>query len=260
MSAWGWVLGGGGAAAVLGMVYSRRGKKSAGQQPRANEVDLSDVFGEDGFEKDRDIVRKLGAVGGLTQEQIDFFTFVALGESGWDPKFGMGDPSLFPKGAKVRTRLSEAAAARKAFKRNARHFKDCGHPGEHYSFGSGGLFAILPTYALYHLRDTPLRCGSPFLVFHAPFAMVAAYAYARSLTKNKLFRGTVASLRAGWWGPSKMDDPADYEVKVEKWRRQLEKSGLDPDWLGDQAPAFPERDLVRMYLDMGGRRFGSLRG
>ena len=202
----------------------------------------------------RKLVESLGQRAGMTPEQIQFLVFVAWGESKFFPNVGRGDPALRPPGLrKFYTLPTEAVAAQKAYARNARVFEDCGHEASAYGFGSGGLFAFLPTYPLFHLRGTPLRCAHPYEVFDAAFSMTAAYSFARSLTRHPAFDGTVVELRAGWGALRSMKDPNYYAGKLSHWRAQLKLLGIDEGWLFAPAPSFPKRDLLQLYHAMGGR-------
>jgi len=204
------------------------------------------------------LVRELGQRGGMTAGQIDFLTFVAYGESGLKPDVGLGDAALFPPGTRPNTKASqslqvaEAYAARKAYDRNRGWLGSCPHPESAYAFGSGGLFAFLPVYALAQFKGTALECASPYSVFDPAFAMAAAYGFARGLTMRAGFLGTWESLRSGWGLPSAMDDLERIAKKSDKWKRQLNAVGLPASRLKAEAPAFPRRDLVELYQGMGG--------
>ena len=202
----------------------------------------------------RALLEQLGHRGGMTPAQVQFLVFVASKESRFWPNVGRGDPALRPPG--LRTFWAdpgEANAARKAYLRNARVFADCGHDPAAYSFGSGGLFGFLPTYPLYHFRQTPLRCAHPYEVFDPPFAMAAAYSFARGLSRHPEFDGTVVELRAGWGALAWMKDPQSYADKLPGWRAQLRELGIDEAWLFEAAPTWPKRDLLGLYHAMGGR-------
>ncbi len=202
----------------------------------------------------RALIERLGRRGRMTDTQIQFLVFVAAKESRFRPNVGRGDPALEPPGLhSFFADLDEAYAARRAYERNAEVFADCGHPPSAYSFGSGGLFAFLPTYPLFHLRKTPLRCAHPHEVFDPVFAMTAAYSFARGLSRHPFFDGTVVELRAGWGALANMKDPNIYARKTPGWREQLEALGIDAEWLYAAAPQWPKRDLMALYRDMGGR-------
>lgn len=206
-----------------------------------------------------EMVRELADMAGMTKDQADFLAFVAYGESGLKPNVGLGDPALFPAGTEPNTRASqalqhgEARAATKAYERNRGWLAGCGHPASQYGFGSGGLFAMLPTYALSQFRGSRLACASPFEVFDPAFSLAAAYGFARGLTQREGYLGTWASLRSGWGLPSKIGDRARIEKKSPKWRKHLRAIGLPETRLTSSAPAFPRRDLSEMYASMGGR-------
>lgn len=123
---------------------------------------------------------------------------------------------------------------------------DTSYPETAYGFGSGGLFAMLPTYALAQYRGTGYECSSPYAVFHPAFAIPAAYSFARALTQRGGYLGTWESLRSGWGMPSQMDNLQRIAGKRDRWRRHLSNVGLSPSLLSKQAPSFPPRDLVAM--------------
>lgn len=202
-----------------------------------------------------DYLRELGDAAGMTPEQVDFLAFVAYGESGLKPNVGLGIPEMFPAGTKPNTRASQAAQAREAraaanaYEANTGWLGSCGYPASAYSFGSGGLFAFLPTYALAQFKGTPLACANPAMVFDAAFAMAAAYGFARSLTQRSGYLGTYGSLRSGWGLPSKIGDRDRIASKAAKWNGHLKALGLNRT-VESQAPAFPRRDLVLMFEAM----------
>ncbi len=202
----------------------------------------------------RALIERLGRRGGMTDAQVQFLVFVAANESRFRTNVGRGDPALQPPGLRrFFVDLDESDAARKAYERNAEVFADCGHPSGAYSFGSGGMFAFLPTYPLFHLRKTPLRCAHPYEVFDPVFSMTAAYSFARGLSRHSFFDGTVVELRAGWGALANMKDPSIYERKLPLWREQLEALGVESEWLYAPAPQWPKRDLMALYRSMGGR-------
>lgn len=199
----------------------------------------------------RDLVPSLCAQAGLPEDVATFLNFVARGESGWVSDVARGNPELVPAGVKVNLDMSEAAAARAAYRRRAETFAGCGHPPEDYQFGSGGLFAALPTYWLFHMRKTPLRCASPFEVFDPAFAIAGAYSFARGITQHSGFEGNVRSLRAGW-GSLKRMSARNYDHKLAKWRRHAADLGLPASYIDSPAPKFPRLDLLALYHRLGG--------
>ncbi len=202
----------------------------------------------------RALIESLGRRGGMTPEQVQFLVFVARKESRFWPNVGRGDPDLRPEGLRrFDVDLREAAAAQKAYARNAELFADCGHDPSAYGFGSGGLFAFLPVYPLVHLRNTPLRCAHPYAVFDPAFSMAGAYSFARGLSRHPFFDGTVLELRAGWGALRSMQDPDFYAGRLPLWKKQLRELGIAESWLFAKAPAWPKRDLMDLYRSMGGR-------
>lgn len=198
------------------------------------------------------LILELCAQAQIPSDIARFLSFVAYGESRWNPKAGTGDPSLIPSTYDIRVRPQEADAAARAYERRADVLADCGHPREHYTFGSGGLFGALPTYWVVHLRGTPLRCASPLSVFDPPFALVGAYSFARGVTQHPSYEGTVMSLRAGWGSLRRMGDADLYAHKLPKWRKHAAAMGLPVSYVGSPAPQFPKRDLYDMYRMLQG--------
>lgn len=202
----------------------------------------------------RALIEDMGRRAGMSDAQVQFLVFVASKESRFRPNVGRGDPNLEPPGLhNFLIDYQEANAARRAYERNAKHFADCGHDPAAYSFGSGGLFAFLPTYPLYHLRKTPLRCAHPYEVFDPAFSITAAYSFARGLSRHRYFDGSVAELRAGWGALAWMKDSSRMADRMPGWRAQLRGLGIDDSWLQAQAPKWPKRDLMTLYRSMGGR-------
>lgn len=256
-----WAALGLGATAGAGLAVALRMRSRGRWEPTADDGVLEErsdppavVEVDRPSAEGRALIEDMGRRAGMSDAQVQFLVFVASKESRFRPNVGRGDPNLEPPG--LHTFLvdaREANAARRAFERNAKHFADCGHDPAAYSFGSGGLFAFLPTYPLYHLRKTPLRCAHPYEVFDAAFSMTAAYSFARGLSRNRYFDGSVAELRAGWGALAWMRDSPRMAERMPRWRAQLRGLGIDDSWLQAQAPAWPKRDLMALYRSMGGR-------
>lgn len=252
MKAWHWLAGLGVLAGGALLTSSSKPDLDGHPSSEDEESDKPDPDGGPLPERGRELIAELGRRAGFSEGQIRFLQFVALGESGWNPRVGAGDPALFPVGIKVTNWPGEARASRIAFKRIKHIFADSMFPDEQYEFGSGGLFAMLAPYGPYQLRHTELRNVSPFEIFDPAFAVVTAYAFARGVTRHSNYRGTVESLRAGWGSLRRMGDPARYAHKLPKWRRHAERMGLPASYINEPAPKFPKRDLVEMYRQMGG--------
>jgi len=252
-----WKVLGIGAAVGVGigaLVLASGSAEAAASEDNGVLEDRTDRDGGETFDASgRDLIEELGRRGGLTDEQIRFLVFVARNESQFNTLAGRGDPDLQPPGLTYfADDTSESRAAKRAFDRNRHIFEDCGHDESAYYFGSGGLFAFLPVYPLYHFRKTPLRCAHPYEVFDPAFAIAAAYSFARGISQHPYFDGTVVELRAGWGGLGKMKDANAYAGKLTRWRKQLRQLGIDERWLFAKAPQFPKRDLVELYRSMGG--------
>ncbi|MGH1343794.1 MAG: hypothetical protein ACRBN8_19715 [Nannocystales bacterium] len=251
-----WALGGIVAAAGAGIgavagVLSGRKKFNSEDFGGFDDREDGDADLDPSIKRGRELIPGLIAQAGLPEDVGTFLNFVARGESGWVPTVGRGDPSLAPEGVKINLDMSESRAAATAYRRRADIFEACPHPPEDYQFGSGGLFAALPTYWLYHVRNTPLRCASPFEVFDPAFAIAGAYSFARGVSQHPAFEGNVRSLRAGWGSLNRMVKRS-YDQKLPKWRKHANDLGLPASYIDGPAPQFPKLDLLELYHSMGG--------
>lgn len=251
-----WALGGIAVAAAAGVgtvlgVLSGRKKFQSEDFGGLDDREDGDAEFTPISDRGRDLIPSLAAQAGLPNDVARFLNFVARGESGWVPTVGRGDPSLVPDGVKINLDMSEAQGARTAYNRRSNIFAGCPHPPEDYQFGSGGLFAALPTYWLYHMRNTPLRCASPFEVFDPAFAIAGAYSFARGISQHPKFEGNVRSLRAGWGSLQRMID-RNYDHKLAKWRGHANDIGQSASYIDGPAPKFPRLDLLKLYHSLGG--------
>ncbi len=248
MKAWQWLLASGavvGGALVLGSGDDRA------------EPDDDDADPLPDSPKGRDLIPNLCEQAGVPEDIATLLNFVAVGESGWNPRVGFGLPDHTPAGVKIRYGPTEAKFAARAYhsvkKRHPATLEGCTHPEAHYTFGSGGLFAALPVYWIHHLRSTPLRCASPFEVFDPAFAIAGAYSFARGIQRNGGYQGTVKSLRAGWGSLKRMQVPSRYAHKLPKWRKHAQRVGKPSSYIDGPAPTVPKRDLYELYKRLGGR-------
>lgn len=153
---------------------------------------------------------QLRALPELTEDQRLFLMLVAHGESFYNPK-------AFNDSA------GEAAAAARAYDRIRDRFASCPYPRASYVTGSGGRFGRLVPYYANDLRNV-VPCIDPRSIGDGVHDIVSAIATAHALQGYSSWRGTVASLRAGWATPGWMaSPPAD---KVAKWRRHANEAGL----------------------------------
>ncbi len=256
MRAWQWILASG--AVVGGALVLGSGDDPEGRLEPDDDDDNDDSDGEVS-ERGRGLIPRLCAQAGIPEDIATMLNFVARGESGWNPRVGMGikTPENTPADVPLRRSASEAAAAARAFRavkrRHPGTLEGCTHPESHYTFGSGGLFAALPVYWVHHLRATPLRCASPWEVFDAPFAIAGAYSFARGIQRNGGYEGTIKSLRAGWGSLKRMGNPPSYAHKLPKWRRHAQDVGRPTSYIDGPAPSVPARDLYELYKALGGR-------
>ncbi len=195
-------------------------------------------------------VRVLAAMAGAPPAWQDMFALIARGESGGNPNRGLGIKTGAPPWAQMGKLKGEANAAAKVYKSGKKHVGDCVWGDAVYSFGSGGLFAMLPMSGLKAFwSDELLRCLHPWSVFDEKVTMVMAAHFAYRLTQRGGYQGTAASLRRGWGIPGKMSSiPAD---KLEKWRSHAQDVGLAPSFLDAKLPPWKPIPATDMFAAMG---------
>lgn len=160
-------------------------------------------------------LRFLAQQAGLDDEWVTYLEATAAGESGFNNLSAMGNPTLSPPWAKVRSSSTEAAAARIAYDRNAHKYVNClGYASSvakanRYSFGSGGWFAELPTNFVVAFKDTKYACIDPWSVFEPAASIVMVLEYSRRVMRRPAFKAnpTWVNLRVGHASPASMNKP-----------------------------------------------------
>lgn len=212
-----------------------------------------------------DRIRQLGAAANLSQIHINFLLLVARGESGGNNLRGLGIPEMFPAGT-IPTRnagaagRAEASAARKAYRSNKAQgrFDECGdrYSEDDYSFGSGGWFALLPSYGLSQFpKGSGLRCLPPSAVFDPIASFCMALGFARGLQGYSGFAKvpTVLNLRRGWGWPGGMGRESRLTASARAYyARQAQQIGLPASFVDETIPRFPNIDLAGLYYQLGG--------
>jgi hypothetical protein len=135
------------------------------------------------------------------------------------------------------TSQGEAKAAKIAYERNREKFAQCGFPESRYTFGSGGLWGLLPASALAGLPP----CTDPLeAVFDPILSTRAALAYAQRLQRWGSYRvaPSWAQISRGWAAPTLMDGtPAVLVARIDRdWRKHLQRIGL-PASTADERPS-----------------------
>ncbi len=160
-------------------------------------------------------IKAMGAKLGLDEHWQVFLVAAALGESGFDTNRGLGRMHGAPPWADMTMRTSEANAAQQSWDRNHLLFAGCGHPEEHYTFGTGGLWGQIPSSALFAFRATPAMCTSPWSVFDPWAALIMLVdSLKRSMHNRKdkfLLSPTWGNLRVSMRAPSLMGKPEELE-------------------------------------------------
>lgn len=199
-----------------------------------------------------DLASALAAVP-MPEAWASFLRVVAQRESGNDPLRAAGIREGAPSYAKMRISLSEATQSGRAYDRNRARFASSGFPRSRYAWGTGGLFGMMPTYALAAFFDTPGQDADPWIVFDPVAAVVCSLAYASRLMGHKSYvaRPTFATVRAGWAASSKMSDAAFIAKRKPVWSADATAAGVDPGILDQTPPALPTSGWWTLYGTLG---------
>lgn len=196
-------VGGLATATILGLLSSR----ASASTPAGG--------GAPAYDQIRAMVGELG----LGDDWADFFVALAWNES-------RGNPEAINDSA------SEAKGAKKAFERNAGAFVECGRPDSDYTFGSGGLFGMIPTYAALTFKAPQLRCAPPrWIVTNPRASQAAAIGFANGLMQWARYNEapTFGTLRAMWGNPSRSLE--EIAARLPKYEQHARKAGVDPAFL-----------------------------
>lgn len=155
-------------------------------------------------------IRAMADAMGLDASWTAFLEAAAMGESGLNTLAGAGIAADAPPWAKINERAAEATGARRAYDRNfERYYKDCPWEASRYTFGSGGLWALLPANGLAAFAGTSEICMDPWAVFEPAPAMAMVYRFLVALMGWSGFKEepTWGNLRVGMRAPSYMGRP-----------------------------------------------------
>lgn len=194
-------------------------------------------------------VRRLAFQVGAPPAWADMLALIARGESGGSPNrmlgIKLGAPTWAQGGGSSAVEKNEAAAAKSVFESGRKQVSGCGWADNLYTFGSGGLYALLPMSGLKAFWTDPmLRCLHPWSIFDEKIATIMAAHFARRLQLRSGYKGTVWSLRRGWGIPGGMSSAP--EAKLAKWRGHAQDIGLPPSFLDTKLPPWkpiPARDM-----------------
>ncbi len=183
---------------------------------------------------------KLQSIDELDTTQRHFMLLTAYGESG-----GKFNPRAHNDSA------SEREASRKAYDKNpslASKLDACA-PRAKWIDGSVGLFQRLLPYYGDDTIDIFGKCLPPETAFDMDYAIASALKNARVLQQRPSFadKPTVGTLRLGWWGPGKMDEPQDkaHLAKYRKHAAALASYGVPSDLVDRKLSMFPPISAVR---------------
>ncbi len=249
------------AIAAVGLVAASALKPPARPKPDGTSGDDdATLVSPEPLTADQLSLRYLLEAAGLEPSWVMFFEAVALNESRFNSLTGRGDPLLFPSWTEPNLHASVAAqqrehrAAIRAYERNADRYRDCGHPADDYTFGSGGWFGLLPANALAAFHGTKYQCMHPSYVFFPGSAVVMAIEFARRLMAWSSWKSvpTFANLRVGWGDPSKMGNSGAIAESERKLKGRLSELGANPSIATMRPPRLPARDPVALfdYLDL----------
>lgn len=194
-------------------------------------------------------VRALAASAGAPQIYQDFFAMTAYGESKAKTTVGLGIRTGAPPYVKINDSLNESRASVVAYDRNLSWLAPC-WARELYTFGSGGLFAMMPASAIAAFKNSAsYRCVHPWSIFDPTPTMIYAAWMARRLQGWSNWDGTVIGMRAGWASPSSMHNVS--AEKRKKWGDHCQAVGLPPSFLDKQLPRWRPAPAAELWISMG---------
>jgi hypothetical protein len=244
------------AAAGAALVFASGGRTN-GNAPRPI-VDPS-LEGADGYE----LIVELSARGGLPSDWRDFLLAKAWIESRGNPLRGRGTSDGAPKNAQIVEDASEARAAGNAYDRQIEKGAIVGSVWgrKSWSFGSGGLWAMLPANAVVvAFRNTELQgvaeAYDPWAVFEPRKAIALALGYSVSLLRWQGYRDnpTWETLHAGWRSPATMSNPggAGYQKSAANLAAAISAMGLPSNFAQRTPTTSGLPSAVELYLRLNG--------
>jgi hypothetical protein len=242
-------------AALAAAALLAGGASAGGSAPPGTEISSA------GFAE----IRRLSREVGLSKDYEDFLVLTAYGESRGNNLVGLGNPARFPPWTRTYERWVEqgrpalTSAQRREAKRaeegyDARPWLHGCWPRIVYTFGSGGLFAMLPSTALAAYRGTELQCQHPWTVFDAPTSFVMALATIVRLQRWSQWKEnpTILALRVGWGLPRNMNDSAVLADRRKRYTEHCKAVGIHPSLLDRRPTPLPTFDPVSLTRAVGG--------
>ena len=230
---------------------------SSGDDPRPI-VDPS-LENADGYE----LIVEYSERASLPDDWRDFLLAKAWIESRGNPLKGRGTSEGAPSNADIVQSASEAKAAAQAYDRQVEKGAISNSPWgrKSWSFGSGGLWALLPANAIVvAYRGTELQgvaeAYDPWSVFDPKRAIALAIAYNLGLSRWQGFRSnpTWENMHAGWRAPGNMGDPgsAGYQKSAANFREALAAMGIPASFADKRVNFDGVPSAVQVYLALNG--------
>ncbi len=229
------VLGAGVAAAISGGGDGRPEAPDVPQVPETGET--------------RQHIQLMADALGLDSSWTMFLEAAAAGESGFNTLAGRGITTGAPSFAKIYSSSAEAVAARRAYDRNAADLEACPWDVDRYSFGSGGLWALLPANGLAAFRGTSDICMDPWSVFYPAPAIAMVLAMCERLMRYSAFQSvpTWGNLRVGMRAHTRMGVMSEIDRMREgknKLGDRLEQLGYHRGFVDELVTPLPSRSAV----------------
>lgn len=259
-----YALGGAGLFLILAAVSGGGGRETLDIELGGGAPDKGDDLPQStgGFREVREIAQRYVDFAGAPDWFPEMALIQAASESGGNPYVGLGTVSTFPQtyrgvdlkpntSASTSLQAAETRAARTVYERNIEKYSQSPAPVADWTFGSGGLFGLLPGSGLAFARREPglsaLRSGElqPLDIFD-PVRAVAMYAnYVKSVMAHSGFKNlppehrNAYAIKRGGAALSLIKDWQEENERSQKIRekmpRRVSASGADP--------SFPDEPL-----------------
>ena len=203
-------------------------------------------------------IRRLAYDAGLPDDWADFLVAKAWVESRWNPYSARGvQPGAPVWLEKINHGPNDAYSARQAYDRQVQRgvFESSPWPADRYTFGSYGLWQLMPANALASsFEGTQYENLDPWSHFMPSRQMAMAVDYNLGLMKRGSYKAdpTWRTIYAGWSAPSNMDkqDTAKVQAALERFGRGLDASGIPRSFM-DRAPSTDVPGAVEILQRIG---------
>ena len=202
------------------------------------EADLSNLDGSP------EEIRRLAYEAGLPDDWADFLVAKAWVESRWNPYSARGlQPGAPVWLEKINEGSIDAYSAAKAYDRQRQKgiFSSSPWPVERYTFGSYGLWQLMPANGLASsFAGTQYENLDPWSHFMPSRQMAMAVDYNLGLMKRGAYKTdpTWRTIYAGWSAPSNMSkqNTAEVQAALERFGKGLDASGISRSFM-DRRPS-----------------------